>query len=87
MKKIIYISTKPLENWEFFIPPGPEKTDQDNLSLLVLHKEQDLKNVPISQVWYLEENQKKSDNGSSFHQLSYQGFLEQIFSHDLPVVI
>jgi hypothetical protein len=87
MKKIIYISTKPLENWEFFIPPGPEETDQDNLSLLVLHKEQDLKNVPISQVWYLEENQKKPDNGSSLHQLSYQGFLEQIFSHDLPVVI
>lgn len=87
MKKIIYISTKPLENWDFFVPTGPEKTAQGNFSLVILHREQDLTNAPISQVWYLNENQKSHDIGNSLNEISYQGFLEQIFSHDLPVVI
>jgi len=87
MKKIFYICTKSVENWDIFVPSGPEKTAQDNLSLLFLHGEHDLRNAPVSQIWYLNKEQKDHGDKNSQKNLSYQGFLEQIFSHDLPVVI
>ena len=87
MKKIFYICTKPIKNWDIFIPLGSKDITQSNISILLLHKEQDLENICVSRVWNL--NGSKQDRGvrNTQENISYQDFLEQIFLHDLSVVI
>ena len=86
MKKVFYICTKPIENWDIFAPSGSEDT-QRHTSLLLLHQEQDLENVSVSHVWNLKENEQNIGNKNTQETISYQNFLEQIFSHDLSVVV
>lgn len=87
MKKIFYICTKPIENWGFVTPQAREDSTQNHISLLLLHKEQSVENVSISQVWNLIGSAKDEGNGNTQKSISYQDFLEQVFFHDLSVVL
>ncbi len=85
MKKIFYICTKPIKNWDIYTPEAKSDQAPQAISLLLLHQNQNLENVTVSQIWHLNETKKANDNLQE--TLSYQGFLEEIFSHDLSVVI
>ena len=87
MKTILYICTKTIENWDIFMPSTSEGSDQRTISLLLLHQEQHLENVPVSQVWNLDRGDQSHERGGTQKTLSYQDFLEQVFLHDLSVVI
>lgn len=87
MKKILYICTKTIEDWEIFTPFARENTTQSTMSLLLLHQEQRLENVDVSHVWYLTKDEQNHGDGNTHEEFSYQNFLEQVFSHDLAVVI
>jgi hypothetical protein len=81
MKKILFICINHIENWEVFTPPKSQDISQSNISVLLVHKKQDLEKIPVSQVWNLGETDTISQN------ISYQDFLEQVFLHDLAMVI
>lgn len=87
MKKILYICTKTIENWDIFASFTSEGSTQITLSLLLLHQEQHLENVPVSQVWNLARGDQSHQRVGNQKTLSYQDFLEQVFLHDLSVVI
>ena len=81
MKKILFICINHIENWEVFTPPKSQDISQSNISVLLVHKKQDLEKIPVSQVWNLGETDTISQN------ISYQDFLEQVFLHDLAMVV
>jgi len=87
MKKIFYICTKPIENWSIFTPLASGDTAQSHISVLLLHKEQNLENVYVAQVWNLSGSEQDKGNENTQNKISYQDFLEQVFFHDLSVVI
>ena len=87
MKKILYICAKSIENCDIFAPPSSKDTSQNTISLVLLHKEQNLDNVSLSHVWKLTDSENDTGALNSSKTLSYQYFLEEIFSHDLSVVI
>ena len=87
MKKILYICTKYIENWDIFTPSTSENPTQNTISLLLLHQEQHLENVPVSQVWNLDGGDQSHEGVGTQKTISYQDFLEQVFLHDLSVVI
>lgn len=66
---------------------SPDSTDisQNNISVLLLHKKQDLEKIHVSQVWNLSETDTISMDVPK--NISYQNFLEQVFLHDLAIVI
>lgn len=66
---------------------SPDSTDisQNNISVLLLHKKQDLEKIHVSQVWNLSETDTISMDIPK--NISYQNFLEQVFLHDLAIVI
>ena len=81
MKKILFICINHIENWEVFTPPKSQDISQSNISVLLVHKKQDIEKIHVSQVWNLGETDTISQN------ISYQDFLEQVFLHDLAMVI
>ena len=81
MKKILFICINHIENWDMFTPPKRKNISQSNISVLLVHKKQDLEKIHVSQVWNLGETDTISQN------ISYQDFLEQVFFHDLAMVI
>jgi hypothetical protein len=85
MKKIFLICINHIENWDVFIPPDSKDISQKNISALLLHKKQDLEKMHVSQVWNLSETDTISKNIPK--NISYQDFLEQVFLHDLAIVI
>ncbi len=87
MKKIFYICTHPIENWDFFVPLTSEDPGKNDISVLFIHKEHNLENVPVSQAWNLCRNKPKDEEGNNSRNISYQDFLEKVFSHDFSVVI
>ncbi len=87
MKKTFLICTRPIENWEIFTPNSREKTTHNSVSLLFLYKEQQLPHVSFSEVWYLDQRNWEEENEKRRKKISYQEFLEQVFSHDLSLVI
>ena len=87
MKKILYICANPIENWEIFAPTTGEDPSQNMISLVLLHQGQNLDHVSVSQVWNLSESGKNTESLIPQKTISYQSFLEEIFSHDLSVVI
>ena len=87
MKNIFYICTKPIENWEIFTPFDNIQESQSQISVLILHEEQDLQNVHASHVWNLNSGESDVLDSSPIKSISYQNFLEQIFLHDLSMVI
>ena len=84
MKKIFYICIKPIENWDIFTPLAHDNTTQ---SILFLHQEPHLENVCVSHVWFLNKDEQDHGAGNTQKEFTYQDFLEQVFSHDLSVVI
>ena len=87
MKTILYICTKTIENWEIFTLFASEGSPQSTISLLLLHQEQHLENVVVSQVWNLDRGDQSHERVGTQNAFSYQDFLEQVFLHDLSVVI
>ena len=87
MKKIFYICTNPIENWDIFTPLTSEDPAHYHISLLLLHKEQKLENISVPQVWTLNGSTQDKSGRNTLKNISYQDFLEQVFSHDLSVVI
>jgi len=87
MKKILYICTNFIENWEIFIPATDGRTTKITLSLLLLHKEQNLEKVSVSQIWNLNGSEQDGTPKNPHKNISYQEFLEEVFSHDLSVVL
>ena len=87
MKKIFYICTKHIKNWDIFTPPDSIDITSNNSSILLLHREQDMKNVPVSQVCYLNSSERDIGVKNTSKNISYQEFLEQVFVHDLALVI
>lgn len=85
MKKIFFICINHIENWDVFTPPASKDISQNNISVLLLHKKQDLEKMHVSQVWNLSETDTIDMNIPE--NISYQDFLEQIFLHDLAMVI
>ena len=85
MKKIFFICINHIENWDVFTPSESQDTSQNNISVLLLHKKQDLEKIHVSQVWNLSETDTISTNIPK--NISYQNFLEQVFLHDLAIVI
>jgi hypothetical protein len=68
-----------------FTPPAVKDISQNNISVLLIHKKQDLEKIHVSQVWNLSETDTIDMNIPK--NISYQDFLEQIFLHDLAMVI
>jgi hypothetical protein len=85
MKKIFLICINYIENWDVLTPSESQDTSQNNISVLLLHQKQDLKKMHVSQVWNLGETDTISTNIPK--NISYQDFLEQVFLHDLAMVI
>jgi hypothetical protein len=85
MKKIFFICINHIENWDVFIPPESKDISQNNISILLLYKKQDLEKIHVSQVWNLGETDTIRTNIPK--NISYQNFLEQVFLHDLAIVI
>ena len=85
MKKIFYICTNLIENWDIFAPD--KDSVQHSISLLLLHKKQHLDNLTFSNVWELSKDEQDKESTNIPKSLSYQEFLEEIFSHDVSVVI
>lgn len=83
MKTIFYICTKPIKHWEIFTPTETVNVSSSDISVLLLDQEQDLPNIHASQIWKLASTERDL----STQKISYQGFLEQIFLHDLSLVI
>jgi hypothetical protein len=69
------------------MPSASEGSDQRTISLLLLYQEQHLENVPVSQVCNLYRGDQSHERVGTQKTLSYQDFLEQVFLHDLSVVI
>ncbi len=87
MKKILYICTNPIENWEIFTPSAGENPSHSSISLVLLYQEQNLDNVSVSQVWHMNESERNTEGLNPQKTLSFQTLLEEVFSHDLSVVI
>jgi len=87
MKNIFYICTKPIENWEIFTPLENIQGSQNKISVLILHEDQDIQNIHASHVWKLDPDESNVLDASPIKNISYQNFLEQIFIHDLSIVI
>ena len=85
MKKILFICINYIENWDIFTPSENQDTSQNNYSVLLLHQKQDLEKIHVSRVWNLSEIDTITMNIPK--NISYQDFLEQIFLHDLAMVI
>ena len=68
-----------------YTPPESKDIPQNNISVLLLHKKQDLEKIHVSQVWNLSETDTISMDVPK--NISYQNFLEQVFLHDLAIVI
>ncbi len=85
MKTILYICANHIENWDIFVCATSQDTSENTISLVLIHTEQNLDTVSVSQVWNLIEKDMGTLNPQT--TLSYQRFLEEIFSHDLSVVI
>lgn len=85
MKKIFFICINYIENWDIFVHSKSKDISQNNISVLQLHKKQDLEKIHGCQVWNLSETDTVSMNVPK--DISYQEFLEQIFFHDSVVVI
>ena len=68
-----------------FTPPKSKDMSQSNISVLLVHKKQDLEKIHVSQVWNLGETGTISTKIPK--SISYQNFLEQVFLHDLAMVI
>ena len=68
-----------------FTPSESQDTSQNTISVLLLHQKQDLEKIHVSQVWNLGETDTMSTN--ILKNISYQDFLEQVFLHDLAIVI
>jgi len=85
MKKILFICINHIENWEVFTHPKSKDMSQSNISVLLVHKKQDLEKIHVSQVWNLGETDTISLNIPK--NISYQDFLEQVFLHELTMVI
>lgn len=87
MKNIFYICTKNIENWDIFTPPESRDTNLHNISVLLLHTEQDMHNARVSHVYYLNTSDHDTQSKITSKSITYQDFLEQVFVHDLAVVI
>jgi hypothetical protein len=87
MKNIFYICTKYVGNWDIFIPSESKDTTLHRISVLLLHREQYIQNGRISQVCYLNLSEHNTHDTIDCKNITYQEFLEQIFVHDLTVVI
>ena len=85
MKKIFFICINYIENWDIFTPSEGQDTSQNTISVLLLHQKQDLEKIHVSQVWNLGETDTMSTN--ILKNISYQDFLEQVFLHDVAIVI
>jgi len=85
MKKIFFVCINYIENWDMFTPPESKDISQKNISILLLHEKQDLEKIHVSQVWNLSETDTISTDIPK--NISYQDFLEQVFLHDLAIVI
>ena len=85
MKKIFLICINYIENWDVFAPSENQDSSQNTISVLLLHQKQDLEKIHVSQVWNLGETDTMSTN--ILKNISYQDFLEQVFLHDLAIVI
>ena len=68
-----------------YTPPDSKDISQNNISVLLIHKKQDLEKIHVSQVWNLSETDTISMDVPK--NISYQNFLEQVFLHDLAIVI
>ena len=68
-----------------FTPSESQDTSQNTISVLLLHQKQDLEKIHVSQVWNLGETDTISMDVPK--NISYQNFLEQVFLHDLAIVI
>jgi len=87
MKNIFYICTKHIESWDIFTPPESIDTTLHNISVLLLEREQDIQHVRVSQVYYLNTSDHDTQSKITSKNITYQEFLEQIFIHDLALVI
>jgi hypothetical protein len=85
MKQIFFVCINYIENWDMFTPPESKDISQKKISILLLHEKQDLEKIHVSQVWNLSETDTISTDIPK--NISYQDFLEQVFLHDLAIVI
>ncbi|MEE9232007.1 MAG: hypothetical protein V3U07_00990 [Nitrospirales bacterium] len=87
MKKVFYISTKPVYDWDFIVPSDNKKnTCPMDISILLMQDGLGQKNLPTSSVRVLNSGDEQVDSKTS-EGMSYQEFLEEIFSNDLVLVI
>ena len=86
MKKVFYITTKKINDWDFLVPPNTKNPMQTDISILLLQDGVGQENLPSFPVYVLNSGDEKGDSTVS-NMMSYQEFLEQIFFNDLPLVI
>ncbi len=86
MKTLFYICTKNIDHWDVFTPLEHTQASQNQISILFLMEDHNVRNVPASCIWKLNMDTLHLVD-SSTRSMSYQEFLEQIFLHDLSIVI
>ena len=80
MKKILYIINNPTQDWKTLIPAqGVDST------CVMVKRDFDSESIPVSKKYLLDSSTTDGDDNSQ--TISYQKFLEEIFSSDLPVVL
>jgi hypothetical protein len=87
MKKILYICTKNQYDWETLIPQPVSSPAELDISILLLQYGKDLRNIPASQVFALETEERTTNNSGTSVSISYPDFLEKIFIADLALVL
>ena len=86
MKKVFYISAKPVNNWDFLIPPDAKNSSQMDISILLLEDGVGQENLLPFPVFVLNSRDENEDS-KGYKILSYQEFLERVFISDLPLVL
>ena len=87
MRNIFYICTKNQDDWNTFIPETTGASSEMNLSVLLLQNGLGLPHFPTSQVFVLSHERERGEDSKQYEPISYQRFLEKIFSADLALVI
>lgn len=72
-----------MTQWDVFIPSEAKAT----ISVLLLHKEHNIQDIPVSQIYSLNTNKQQAQDEDSSKSMTYQEMLEQVFIHDLTVVL
>ncbi len=87
MKQILYVCTKPVSDWEIFLPQEQRKSRHHNISVLSVDCEQNVDHSALCQFMFIGKKKDEILKIGVYRNIVYQDFLNEVFSHDLCVVL